>query len=291
MSKTRDYYNSEKDRQLVLIKEGFFGLDETGNGVFKGKTYPFVLQQKSAFTNLYEPIRSEALSYFKDNNIDWWAGRKPTGHTLSSQIACVNHLMAIRKDPVAVLALLNGIRNQFKEVLPIPCDSDVSYIAFEAVSKKDHLKEDGPTRGSNCTSVDALIYAVDNNNERWIIPIEWKYTESYDDCKSGDKSNEGITFKVETNPLKKPKGEVRLDHYSALIKNSEQLRSIPSFVENPNYDFQGSVYFFEPFYQLMRQTLWAEQMIQHKEEEDIKADHYLHIHVIPQADTDLLRVY
>ncbi|HAO63021.1 MAG TPA: hypothetical protein DCQ91_03255, partial [Porphyromonadaceae bacterium] len=122
----------------------------------------------------------------------------------------------------------------------------------------------------------------------WIIPIEWKYTESYDDCKSGDKSNEGITYKIETNPHKKPKGEVRLDRYSALIKNSEQLRSIPSFVENPNYDFQGSVYFFEPFYQLMRQTLWAEQMIQHKEEEDIKADHYLHIHVIPQEDTDLL---
>lgn len=113
--------------------------------------------------------------------------------------------MAIRKDPVAVLALLNGIRNQFKEVLPIPCDSDVSYIAFEAVSKKDHLNEDGPTRGSNCTSVDALIYAVDNNNESWIIPIEWKYTESYDDCKSGDKSNEGITYKIETNPHKNQK--------------------------------------------------------------------------------------
>ena len=288
MSKTRDYYNSEKVRLSALIKEGFFGLDETGNGFFKGKTYPFVLQQKGAFTNLYEPIRSEALSYFSNNKIDWWAGRKPTGHTLSSQIACVNHLMAIRKDKVAVLALLNGRRNQFKEVLPIPCDSDVSYIAFEAVSKKDHLNEDGPTRGSNCTSVDALIYAVDNNNESWIIPIEWKYTESYDDCKSGDKSNEGITYKIETNPHKKPKGEVRLDRYSALIKNSEQLRSIPAFVENPNYDFQGSVYFFEPFYQLMRQTLWAEQMIQHKEEEDIKADHYLHIHVIPQEDTDLL---
>ena len=93
MSKTRDYYNSEKVRLSALIKEGFFGLDETGNGFFKGKTYPFVLQQKGAFTNLYEPIRSEALSYFTINKIDWWAGRKPTGHTLSSQIACVNHLI------------------------------------------------------------------------------------------------------------------------------------------------------------------------------------------------------
>jgi len=177
MSKSRKFYDSEKVRQVSLINEGFFGVDEKGNGKFKGKTYPFILQQRNnVFTNLYEPIREQALAYFDENKIDWWAGKQPTGHVLSSQIACVNHLMAIRKDPVAVLSLINGVRNQFKEVLPLPCDTDESYIAFEAVSKVDHLNEDGPTRGSNCTSVDALVYAVDNNNERWIIPIEWKYT-------------------------------------------------------------------------------------------------------------------
>lgn len=290
MSKSRKFYDSEKNRQVSLINGGFFGVDEKGNGKFKGKTYPFILQQKGyEFTNLFEPVRKEALSYFDDNKIDWWAGKLPSGHVLSSQIACVNHLMALRKDPKAVLALINGVRNQFKKLLPIPCDADVSYIAFEAVSKFDHLNEDGPTRGSNCTSVDALIYAVDNNDERWIIPIEWKYTESYDDCNSSDKSNEGIKYKVDPSSKKKPKGEVRLDRYSGLIlKDSEQLRRIPTFVEKDSYDLQGSVYFYEPFYQLMRQTLWAEQMIKNKSTEDIKADHFLHIHIIPKADTDLL---
>lgn len=288
MSKTRVFYNAEKIRQSSLIREGFFGADEHGYGDFKGKSYPFVLEQKNTFTNLYDPIRTQALSYFEDNKIDWWAGKKPTGHLLSSQIACVNHLMALRKDPVAVLSLINGVCNHFKEVLPLPCDSDESYIAFEAVSKVDHLNEDGPTRGSNCTSVDALIYAVDNNGEKWIIPIEWKYTESYDDCNSADKSNEGITYKKETNPKKKPKGKIRLDRYSDLIRNSKQLRSVPKFVDRADYDLQGSIYFYEPFYQLMRQTLWAEQMIEHKADEDIKADHYLHIHIIPSADSDLL---
>lgn len=288
MAKTRAFYNSEKIRQTALIKEEFFGAEEKGNGYFKGKSYPFILAQKDSYTNLYEPIRSEALSYFNENNIDWWAGKKPTGHLLSSQIACINHLLPLRKDQKAVLALINGVRNQFKEVLPIPCDSDESYIAFEAVSKSDHLNEDGPTRGSNCTSVDALVYAIDNNGEKWIIPIEWKYTESYDDCKSGDKSNEGITYKKETNPLKTPKGMVRLDRYSKLIAKSEQLRSLPTFIESNNYNLQGSIYFFEPFYQLMRQTLWAEQMLENKDVEDIKADHFLHLHIIPKADTDLL---
>lgn len=289
MSKTRVFYQAEKARQTTLIKDGFFGSSENGNGNFKGKPYPFVLQQKNnVFTNLYEPIRNKALAYFSENKIDWWAGKLPTGHVLSSQIACVNYLMAIRKDPVAVLALINAVRTQFKEVLPIPCDTDESYIAFEAVSKSDHLNEDGPTRGSNCTSVDALVYAIDNNGEKWIIPIEWKYTESYDDCNSADKSNEGITYKKETNPKKKPKGKVRLDRYSTLIKKSKQLRSVPTFVNGDDYELQGSIYFYEPFYQLMRQTLWAEQMIEHKDTEDIKADHYLHLHIIPSQDTDLL---
>lgn len=38
----------------------------------------------------------------------------------------------------------------------------------------------------------------------------------------------------------------------------------------------------------MRQTLWAEQMIKNKGTERIKADHYLHIHVVPKANADLL---
>ncbi|MDE6086199.1 MAG: hypothetical protein K2G40_07365, partial [Muribaculaceae bacterium] len=128
MSRTRFFYEAEKARQISLIKYGFFGNSEEGNGNFKGKCYPFILQQKkNVYTNLFESIRSEALSYFDENKIDWWAGKHPTGHILSSQIACVNHLMAIRKDPGAVLALINGVRNQFKEVLPLPCDKDESY--------------------------------------------------------------------------------------------------------------------------------------------------------------------
>lgn len=286
MSKTRVFYEAEKARQTSLIEEGFFGPSEKGNGDFKGEFYPFVLQQNNGvFNNLYEPIRGLALSYFDENKISWWGGKLPTGHVLSSQIACVNHLMALRKDPVAVLALINGVRNQFKEVLPLPCDKDESYIAFEAVSKLQHLNEDGLTRGSNCTSVDALVYAVDSKDERWIIPIEWKYTESYDDCRSSDKSTEGITYGIEPNSGKKPKGEVRLERYSKLIEESEQLRSIPAFVDASTYELRGSIYFYEPFYQLMRQTLWAEQMIKHR---DIEAKHYMHIHIIPANDTDLL---
>lgn len=38
----------------------------------------------------------------------------------------------------------------------------------------------------------------------------------------------------------------------------------------------------------MRQTLWAEQMIAHKGTERIKADDYIHIHIIPSENHELL---
>ena len=96
-------------------------------------------------------------------------------------------------------------------------------------------------------------------------PIEWKYTECYG---TKDLSRDGR------------KGEVRLGRYSALIDASPQLKSMDNY--------RGSIYYQEPFYQLMRQTLWAENIIRHRDEEILKADDYLHIHVIPTANGDLL---
>ena len=103
----RDFYYSERDRHVALIEKTFFGQDR-GNGFFKGERYGFVL--RDGLNNLYEPIRRDALRYFEDNGVSWWGGKKPTGHVLSSQIACLNHLMLIRKEPEAVLALINGVR-------------------------------------------------------------------------------------------------------------------------------------------------------------------------------------
>jgi hypothetical protein len=38
--------------------------------------------------------------------------------------------------------------------------------------------------------------------------------------------------------------------------------------------------------------LWAEQIIQKKTDENIKADNYMHLHIVPNENKDLLnRVY
>jgi hypothetical protein len=265
------YREIERKRAVKLLKQsGIFNGDK-GGGEFGGHKYDFVLMDGK--NNLFPPILDDTIKYFEENKIAWWRGATdedgklgPTGHVLSSQISCLNHLYYLRHDKGAVIQLLSSFSSDFNDVLEIETDKKpYGYIQFEAVSTGNNLNEGVPTRGTNCTSVDALIYAKHKNGEKWIIPIEWKYTEEYNsEDKSSGKS-----------------GAIRLERYIALINKSRQV--------NPEY-WQWC--FYEPFYQLMRQTLWTEQMIQKKTDEKIKADNYMHLHIIPNENKDLLnRIY
>jgi len=273
------YRNKEKKKVLGLIDSGWFNGDP-GNGYFGGRKYPFVL--KCSDNNFYNTILKSAKDYFNKNNIAWWKGKEPTGHALSSQIACVNHLFPLRNDKEAVLSLLSSFSSDFIDVLTITTDQYApAYISFEQVSDTDLLNEGEPTRGSNCTSIDACIHALHENGSRWLIPIEWKYTETY------EIENKGIG----------PSGEIRHERYDELIQKSSQLKYCAQELAmgGPQgygaYPIAGtgtSHYYFEPFYQLMRQTLWAEQMVKNRESETIHAENYSHIHIIPSKNIDML---
>ena len=263
----------------------------------KGSKY--ILDETERDRNLYnwqdESSVQRVKNYFKENKIKWWnlpldvpEGQKPDGlnitrHLVSSQLACINHLFFIKHDKNAVLSIINGISGmpvKFKDVMNIPCDKGTdNYIAFEVVASKDYLHEKCLKRGELCTSVDALVYALDENNERWLIPIEWKYTETY----------ERNDLSIESDPKKEPgnesKGKTRLSRYcnidgDNLIGNSKQLKSL--------MDYKHSIYFQEPFYQLMRQTLWAECICRNKDEKVLPAEHFVHIHVCPTENKELL---
>jgi hypothetical protein len=252
------FKTEQKERGLKLIREGFFDGDP-GYGLLKNRKYPFVLQDGTH--NLFMSIRDKALLYFEKNDVDWWGGKYPTGHILSSQIACLNHLFPIRQDPEAVLNLLKSVSDDFVEVLLIAEEME-GYVMFEAVGGPvNYLNEGVNTRGSNCTSVDAFIYARHKDGQRFLIPIEWKYVEVYPG--KDDKS-------------KGSRGETRKSRYLGLIDGSDYLDSNTL-----------SCCWFEPFYQLMRQTLWAGQILKYKPDGFV-ADDYLHLHVIPEANAELL---
>lgn len=272
-------------KRLQEIRQADFqkGLNNGGSGHLLpiGKEY----QNLFDYTNSYQAI----LDYFNLNNIKLWScsydslyktdkdGTNVTRHLLSSQVACINHLFFIRNDKRAVLKLINSIPSmpvKFKNVLILDCDTTDTrgYISFEVVGGVDYLNEKGK-RGEYATSVDAMVYALDENDERWLLPIEWKYTEAY----------EIFDLSIESDrdkPGNKRKGKVRQDRYCNLIDKSKQLKSLDNYV--------GSIYFQEPFYQLMRQTLLAECICNNPDEKVIPAQHFAHIHVCPKMNNELL---
>ena len=256
----------------IQIQQVFFNHPNLLGGMFKGKTRPFALQKYS--DNFVNTIScQDVVDYFKNNGISWWGGNNPTNHILSSQIACINHLFPLRDDPEAVLSIVKKIDSDIDGVEVLNNDKwKPEYISFEVVSDNDHLNETkNPTRGSQCTSIDAVILAT-KKGKRIMLIIEWKYVETYGNT---DKSKDTDG---------KASGTTRLKKYSKLIYNSQQLCL-------KKLDYSGSVYFHEPFYQLMRQTLWAEEMIKNRQQETIQADDFLHVLVVPKGNDKLRGSY
>ena len=83
-------------RRLIEERDRLF--KDPGLGLFFGKPREFVLSEPAP-ANLWEGICADAIDYFARNSISWWKGdgNEPTGHMLSSQVACVNHLYLLRQ--------------------------------------------------------------------------------------------------------------------------------------------------------------------------------------------------
>ena len=268
MKKEITYKSLQKKKQLELLHHNDFFENAIGCGIQWNKDkkvweqYPHILQHQDSLKNLFEEIRQDVLAYFNESDIAWWREEDdryfPTGNLLSSQIHCLNHLFALREDKDAVLAVINKATNMdFDEVLPSTLDNDGGYIAFEFAYKNDELlgeNDKGARRGVLCTSIDAMIEAR-KGEEKWLIPIEWKYTENYE---KEDRTN-----------------DTRLYRYGAKIISSARLKT-------PKDGVAHSIYFQEPSYELMRQTLLCEQLIA----KDYAVD-FFHINIIPKENTEL----
>ncbi len=268
----RKYYYAERRKQEALYNDKFWGstpngghwtIFENGQKIKVVKNLPYILHQNYSKENLYVDIREDALLYFEQNKISWWRQQEdnysPTGHLVSSQIHCLNHLFAIRKDDNAIKQLLKKATDiEFDKILPTTIDiPNDGYIAFEFALDNEKLlgeTDEGAKRGAMCTSIDAMIRAQ-KDDKIWLIPIEWKYTETY---KREDKTN-----------------RKRLNRYKHLIECSERLKT-------PTDGISHSVYFIEPNYELMRQTLLCEKLVAQE-----YAHTFFHINVIPSANTEL----
>ena len=245
-----NYKESQKTKVITSRDEIF---RDPGDGLFRDKKRKFVLSKSEL--NLWAGIREDVMEYYKNNEITWWeSGDKPSGHLLSSQIACLNHLYYLRQREDLATLVLKEVDSNIKKALVV----DTGFVEFEKTGKIKLGKEKSLTRGANCTSIDALMLAEYVSGERKLVLIEWKYTESYS----------------ATSKLVGTSGKVRLDSYKDLLEKA----GCP--ILHNNIDDL----FYEPFYQLMRQTLLGWCMTNAKE---YGATDWLHLHVIPKNNKAL----
>lgn len=242
-------YREEQRQKVIEIRQSLF--HDPGKGIFLGKERDFVLENPSL--NLWAGIRYDAVNYFEENNIVWWNGKdkQPSGHLLSSQIACINHLYFLRQRRDVATAILQSIDPEITEA----CIVDDGFVEFEFIGERQYLNEKGFTRGANCTSVDGVLMGKTNSGELRFFFIEWKYTEDY----------------AQENKYIPERGKV----YDELIQSIDS-----PFISSIEVE---SLY-YEPFYQLMRQTLLAEECVKNR---DHGVTSYKHIHVVPEDNLSL----
>ncbi|GMO36239.1 MAG: hypothetical protein Ta2F_12170 [Termitinemataceae bacterium] len=256
-----EYREKQREIAVKLIENAFFESDKGGAKFANGHNYPFVLQDPKL--NLWEGIKNNALEYFETNNIPWWMStpKTPTGHTLSSQVACVNHLYLLRNKQDLATAVLKNINNKIVSAVEIKePDTDAGYVAFEIVGEKNYLGEIQHTRGANATSVDAVMVGKKADCKNILVLIEWKYTEYYKNKKS----------------LYKP---ARAQIYNKLL--SEQ--------DSPfkNIEYQGKLFeplYYKLYYELMRQNLLGWQMVKAGE---YGCDEFIHLYIVPEGNKEL----
>ena len=284
--KKSEYYYQQRDRQESILSQTNNFEKASGNGIWWNKekkeweTYPHILQHQDSLINLFEEIRQDVLGYFKEYDIAWWREDDdryfPTGNLLSSQIHCLNHLFRIRKDPYAVLSIIKAQCKDIVKVLPSPIDWHEyvfennqtkkinSYISFEFALDNPHLlNERTCKRGKDCTSIDAFVYAEDINRNRILIPIEWKYTESYEK----EDKYKATDYVVNTR-------------YKDLASR-----------DYSNLNGWKDEYYWDPLYEFARQTLLMEQIIHEKPKcgaFPTKADDYIHIIVRPNENKEII---
>ena len=235
----------------------------------KGQRHGHLLALEQEADNLYPTLRGEegALRFFRDRNIKWWRNARsgdargvegPTRNMASSQIACVNFLLPLTEIESALAAVLRAIDGDVKSVVAIEYEGNTSPVEFEWIGVGGPLeKYAAPTRGANTTSVDAFMVAETDAGRRAYL-LEWKYVEEYP---------------TQNNYLGNgSRGDTRRDRYSSLYSAESS-------------SFNGAApmdeLLYEPFYQLMRQRLLADRMIEGRE---LGATEAKVIAVVPQGN-------
>jgi hypothetical protein len=271
-----------RDREKAryrLIKHELFSAAAQADGVYRGIPREFCLAEGCENENLYEGIRERAISYFADRGINWHGGgwRRPSNHLCSSQVCCVNFLFPFTDTPGVLARVFRHVYPDLAEALPIDSASERPlegggwpYVAFEWIGEHDYLTEGSRSRrarvrGANFTSADFLFRFRRADGHVQVVLGEWKYTESY-----------GLIDRADPRRAGAGSAARRLETYrQAYDRAGSVFRAARADLYRP--------LFFEPFYQLMRLQLLAQEM---EHDRELGADIVSVLHVSPEANRE-----
>lgn len=218
--------------------------------------------------NLAPGIRDQAIAYFAKHRIIW---HRHANHALSSQVCCLNFLMPLATRPRLLARIIEtALGLSSVTMLKVECGPDGQpwFVGFEWIGDpdQDYLNESRSgrrTRGANATSADAVVKFEHGGRVETLL-IEWKYTESY-----------GAPIRPAGNPT-------RRDRYAGLA-------FAPDGPIRAGTDLQLCQFFWEPFYQLLRQQMLAWQM-QVQAEREGRDERVRVLHISPAGNLALHRV-
>lgn len=277
-----NFRDNEKIRyERVKNDDSLFSIEACQKGHYNGIEREFCIADDYSYENLYKGIRDSAITYFLTRGIPWHDGIRdahlPSNHLCCSQSCCVNFLFPLVNRPDLVKAIFPSYYPDFVEALPIIEDKRLNdggypFVAFEWTGNpnRDYLREGErkgrkPTRGANFTSADFVLRFREKNERVRIVLGEWKYTEEY------GRDNKGLGRD----------GHIRKTTYSQFFKKKDGVLS-----KNEDSDKLYDGLFYEPFYQLMRLQLLAQEMEANKE---MDADNVSILHVSPTANDGFRR--
>lgn len=223
------------------------------NGQPRG-LYDHCLPPEFANANLLGDSQG-AINLFLELGIAWHCGigQGPGNNLLSSQVQCVNALMAMVGDPQRIIRAFGHLAD-IAEPLQIEPDR---YLTFEYIGPNDYFDEGAGkprARGSKCTSLDAAFLYRTRDGTTELALVEWKYTEQYTTTRKPTPGNDTTRIRRYGESYDAPDGPLR-----------SELLDIEWMID-------------EPFYQLMRQQLLAWRL---EQEGAGGSDRVRILHVLP----------
>jgi hypothetical protein len=258
-----------------MTHENFVSAERNAQSAFFARTLApelicdeasYRLKEGQRLFNLASSIRDVASRYFGPPGPIVW--HMHANHGLSSQACCLNFLMPLATQP-DLLARLIAPALGLTEIVMLPVengpDGEPWHVGFEWVGEHDYLSEwpagKPPTRGANATSADAIVRFRHEGRIETVL-IEWKYTEAY-----------GAPLDPKGNPTREAR-------YSGKV-------FAPDGPIRSDRDLKLAFFFWEPFYQLLRQQMLAWRMERANEN---SAEKVSVLHISPTNNTHLHKV-